>query len=288
MSRSQIFRRVIGSCVACCAAAILTIGFAAIGQGITGPLPRATRSSNGSPNQLLHLSNALLASSTTVSKSQSVTERYQQFPLSFEPNREQTGAEVKFLARGEGYILFLTDKDAVFRLGKGPGNSSVLRMSLLGANAKPSFTGMDELPGKSNYLIGNQPDHWRTNIPNFRKVAQHNIYPGIDLVYYGTQRQLEYDFVIAPGANPSKIQIAFEGANNLRTDANGDLVLSVAGSSDVRLHRPIAYQQTGNDKQLVAANYKLKGKDSVEFGVGEYDASRPLIVDPILSYSSYL
>jgi hypothetical protein len=195
---------------------------------------------------------------------------------------------VKFLARGEGYILFLTDKNAVLRLGKGPRNSSVLRMSLLGANAKPNFTGMEELPGKSNYCIGNQPDQWHTNIPNYRKVAEHNIYPGIDVVYYGTQRQLEYDFVIEPGASPSKIQIAFKGAQDIHTDSDGDLVLSVAGSNDVRLHKPIAYQQTGAERQLVAASYILRAKDSVEFGVGEYDASRPLIVDPILAYSSYL
>jgi hypothetical protein len=262
------------------------IGLAALGHGIAGALPHVTRAWNGSHDPLQ--ANTTTAPAVGVSKSRNVTERYQQFPLSFEPNREQTNPEVKFLARGEGYILFLTDKDAVFRLGKGSRSSSVLRMSLLGANAKPGFTGMDELPGKSNYFIGNQPGQWHTNIPNYGKVAEHNIYPGIDLVYYGTQRQLEYDFVIAPDASPSKIQIAFEGANNLHTDANGDLVLSVSGKSDVRLHKPVAYQQMGNEKQLIAANYIVKGKDSVEFGLGEYDASRPLIVDPILSYSTYL
>ena len=288
MRRLQIPGRVICNGVACCAAAILIAGLTAMGHGITGFFRDVTQASNGSPHQLRLQANTATASGNSASQSRIVTERYKQFPLSFEPNREQTGAEVKFLARGEGYILFLTDKDAVFRLGKGPGNSSVLRMSLLGANAKPSFTGMDELPGKSNYLIGNQPDHWRTNIPNFRKVSEHNIYPGIDLVYYGTQRQLEYDYVIAPGASASKIQISFEGAKNLHTDTNGDLVLSVAGNNDVRLHKPIAYQQMGNEKQLIAANYVLRGKDTVAFGVGEYDASRPLIVDPILSYSTYL
>jgi hypothetical protein len=286
MRRMRISGRVIGGCFTCCAAAILMIGLAALGHGVAGVFPHVMRASNGSHNPLR--SNPAPAPGITTSKSHSVTERYQQFPLSFEPNRKQTNAEVKFLARGEGYILFLTDKDAVLGLGKDPRNSSVLRMSLLRANAKPSFTGMDELKGKSNYLIGNQPDRWHTNIPNYRKVAERNIYPGIDLVYYGTQRQLEYDFVIAPGASPNKIQIAFEGARNLHTEANGDLVLSAAGNSDVRLHKPIAYQQIGAEKQLVAANYILKGTDRVEFGIGKYDASRPLIVDPILSYSTYL
>jgi hypothetical protein len=275
-------------CFACCTAAILMIALAALGKRVAGGFLNVTRASNSSHNQLLLHVNAAPASEISASKSQSVIERYKQFPLSFEPNREQTDAAVKFLARGEGYILFLTDKDAVFTLGKAPQNTSVLRMSLLGANAKPSFTGMEELPGKSNYLIGNRPERWHTNIPNYRKVAEHNIYPGIDLVYYGTQRQLEYDFVIAPGASPGKIQIGFKGASNLHTDADGDLVLSVAGNNDVRLHKPIAYQQMGAEKQLVAANYIVRGNDSVEFGIGEYDARRPLIVDPILAYSSYL
>jgi hypothetical protein len=258
MSKLHNLGWVMARCFICCTAAILMIGLAALENRVAGGFPHVTRASNDFHKQLLLQANAAPAFRISASKSQSVTERYEQFPLSFEPNREQTNAEVKFLARGEGYILFLTDKDAVLRLGKGPRNSSVLRMSLLGANAKPNFTGMDELPGKSNYLIGNQPDHWHTNIPNYGKVAEHNIYQGVDLVYYGTQRQLEYDFVIAPGASPSKIQIAFEGAKNLHTEANGDLVLSVAGDNDVRLHKPIAYQQTGAEKQLVAANYVLK------------------------------
>ena len=288
MSKFHNLGWVMARCFICCTAAILMIGLAALENRVAGGFPHVTRASNDSHKQLLLQANAAPAFRISTSKSQSVTERYKQFPLSFEPNRKQTNAEAKFLARGEGYILFLTDKDAVLRLGKGPRNSSVLRMSLLGANAKPNFTGMDELPGKSNYLIGNQPDHWHTNIPNYGKVAEHNIYQGVDLVYYGTQRQLEYDFAIAPGASPSKIQIAFEGAKNLHTEANGDLVLSVAGDNDVRLHKPIAYQQTGAEKQLVAANYVLKGKNGIEFGIGEYDASRPLIVDPILAYSSYI
>jgi hypothetical protein len=262
------------------------IGLTVLGHGITGRFPHWMWTSNGNYDQ--HQSNAAPASEIGTSKSLSVTERYKQFPLSFEPNREQTNAEVKFLARGQGYILFLTEKEAVFALGKALHSSTVLRMSFLGANAKPSFTGMEELPGKSNYLIGNQPEHWHTNIPNYRKVAEHNVYPGIDLVYYGTQRQLEYDFVIAPGADLSKIRIAFQGVENLHTDTDGDLVLSVTGNNDVRLRKPIAYQEIGTEKKLVAANYILKGKDSVEFGVGNYDASRPLIVDPILSYSTYL
>ncbi len=275
-----------GSCLTFCAAAGLMIGLSALGQGVAGQSAHAQRALLGSHGQLQ--ANGAPASGIRSAKSLEVTERYKQFPLSFEPNHQQTGTDVKFLARGEGYILFLTDKAAVFTLGKASKSTAEMRMSLVGANAKPSFAGMDELPGKSNYFIGNKPEQWHTNIPNYSKVAERNIYPGIDLVYYGTQRQLEYDFVIAPGASPSKIQIAFAGARNQHTDANGDLLLSVAGENDVRLHKPVAYQKNGAEKQLVAANYILNEKGNVEFQVGNYDPARPLIVDPILAYSTYL
>ncbi|HTC63209.1 MAG TPA: choice-of-anchor D domain-containing protein [Candidatus Saccharimonadales bacterium] len=274
--------------MACCAAALFMIGLTSQGHSLARHSALATRPSVNSRDRILQ-AHAAPSSRTNSSTSPSVMEHYRQFPLSFEPNVKQTNnADVKFLARGNGYILFLTGKDAVLSMGKDPQSTAVIRMSLLGANAASSFSGIDELPGKSNYFIGNKPENWHTNIPNYRKVAEHNIYPGIDLIYYGTQRQLEYDFVIAPGTSPSKIQIAFRGAKNLHTDANGDLILSAAGTNDVRLHKPVAYQQNGNEKQLVAANYILNGKGRVAFSIGNYDQSLPLIVDPILAYSTYL
>jgi hypothetical protein len=288
MRRLRISGLVTGGCIACCGAALFMIGLTTQGHNIARRSPSATRASINTSDRLLQ-AHAAPASRTSSSISASVIEHYKQFPLSFEPNVKQTNnADVKFLARGNGYILFLTGKDAVLSMGKDPKSNTVLRMSLLGSNANPSVSGMEELPGKSNYFIGNNPEYWRTNIPNYRKVSEHDIYPGIDLVYYGTQRQLEYDFVIAPGSSPSKIQIAFSGARNLHTDANGDLLLSAAGKDDVRLHKPVAYQQIGNEKQLVAANYVLNGKDRVAFSIGNYDQSHPLIVDPILAYSTYL
>ena len=287
MRRFQISGRVLGSCLACCAAAALMIGWTTFERGIAAGLPRAERASIGAATHTLHAKTAP-ASQIQAANSPSVAERYEQFPLSFEPNRRQTDPSVKFLARGKGYILFLTDKNAVFALDKGRHTASVMRMSLLGANAHPDFSGLEELPGKSNYLIGNKPENWHVNIPNYRKVAERNIYPGIDLVYYGTQRQLEYDFVIAPGASPNQIQIAFDGAKNLHTDADGDLVLSASGKDDIRLRKPVAYQLIGEERQLVAANFILQGDNQVAFEIGAYDASRPLIVDPILSYSTYL
>ena len=284
MRRLRNSGRVIGSCFTFCVAAILMTGLTAFGQNnAVGTTPVARTSSSAHVQ-----ANGAPVSVTKASKSHDATERYSKFPLSFEPNWKQTNDEVKFLARGDGYILFLTDKDAVFSLGKAPHPTSVLRMSLLGANQKPNFVAMEELPGKTNYLIGNSPANWRTNIPNYGKVAERNIYPGIDLLYYGTQRQLEYDFVVAPGARVNQIQIAFSGADKLHTDAQGDLVLSVAGQEDLRLHKPVAYQEINGEKQLVAANFVLKGNDKVAFKLGAYDRALPLIVDPILSYSTFL
>ena len=233
---------------------------------------------------------------------------YGNLPLSFEANQGQTDSRVRFLSRGGGYSLFLTPNEAVLALqagqtlkpeGKANGRKpamqswkfaapTVLRMQLVGSNAAPGMMGMDELPGKTNYFIGNSPANWRTNVPNYRKVAEHGVYPGIDLVYYGTQRQLEYDFVVAPGSDPHAIRLAFQGADHLRIDSQGNLIASI-GCGEVSLHRPIAYQETlDGAKQPVVARYLIRGRRNVAFQVGKHDAGRPLIIDPILSYSTYL
>ena len=233
---------------------------------------------------------------------------YGNLPLGFEANQGQTDSRVRFLSRGGGYSLFLTPSEAVLALqagqtrkpeGKANGTKpaiqsrkfaapAVLRMQLVGSNAAAGMIGMDELPGKSNYFIGNDPANWRTNVPNYRKVAEHGVYPGIDLVYYGTQRQLEYDFVVAPGADPHAIRLAFQGADHLRIDSQGNLIASVGGG-EVSLHRPIAYQEAlDGAQQPVVARYLIKGRRNVAFQVGKHDPGRPLIIDPTLSYSTYL
>jgi hypothetical protein len=278
MTRLEALGRAVGNLFLCCIAAVIAMGVAIPGSGISG---RFSHVREFSTDRTPHVNAAAACIGRT-----GPVERYEQFPLAFEPNRAQTNAEARYLARGNGYILFLTENEAVFTMGK-TSRPSVLRMKLLNSNSKASFAAMEELPGKSNYLIGNRPEKWHTNIPNYRKVAEHNVYAGIDLAYYGTQRQLEYDFVVNPGAKLSSVHIAFQGAENLHTDANGDLVLSIAGNN-MRFHKPVAYQLSGVDKQFVAANYVLAGKDRIEFGVGAYDASRTLIVDPILSYSTYV
>src|SRR5262249_25691982 len=145
----------------------------------------------------------------------------------------------------------------------------------------------DELAAKSNYFIGNDPKKWHTNVSNYAKVKYEAVYPGVDVVYYGNQRRLEYDFVVAPGVDPGSIKLSFGGAKRIEIDAEGNLVLSTQGGQ-IKQHRPIIYQEAEGERREIAGGYALKGASEVEFEVGAYDAGRPLIIDPVLSYSSYL
>jgi uncharacterized protein (TIGR03437 family) len=228
-----------------------------------------------------------------------IAERYGSLPLAFEANTGQTDPEVKFLARGGGYTLFLTATEAVLSLsrpsapqttrgeGKPASTGTVLRMKLLGGNAAARVVGLDELPGKSNYFIGNDAKKWRTNIRNYARVRYHEVYPGIDVVYYGNQGRLEHDFVVAPGADPGTIRLAFEGSDRLELDARGDLAVHADGGQ-VRFHKPLIYQEVDGLRREVAGNYRFAGSDQIAFGIGPYDSSEPLVIDPVLSYSTYL
>jgi hypothetical protein len=185
------------------------------------------------------------------------------------------------------------------------GATTVVRMKLLGANRKTKVAGMEELPGKVNYFIGNDPKKWRTNVATFARVKYENVYPGVDLVYYGNQGgQLEYDFVVAPGSDPKAITLDVDaglsrqrsdGAKPLRIDANGDLVVATDGS-EVRFHKPAVYQLAANgipttavaNRQLLDGNYVLTADNHVHFEIPSYDKSESLVIDPVLSYSTYL
>jgi uncharacterized repeat protein (TIGR01451 family) len=218
-------------------------------------------------------------------------------PLFFEPNQGQTAPQVKFLAHGAGYGLFLTADEAVLQLqpsavstphsavGSQRAPSSVIRMRLDGANSLARVSGASPLPGKSNYFIGNDPSKWRRDIPQFARVQYQAVYPGIDLVYYGNQGQLEYDFRVAPGAEPSQIALSFKGAS-AHIDS-GDLLLST-DQSDVRFHAPRIYQQDGNTQKSVAGGFRQIADNRIGFTIGAYDHSRELVIDPVLSYSTYL
>ena len=236
-----------------------------------------------------------------------VSSSYGKLPLSFEINRGQTDAQVKFLARGQGYGLFLTPREAVLSLrvaqaktaqarkpapGKGakadePARSAVVRMRLAHANSHPELSGLDPVPGTSNYFIGNDPGKWQTEIAHYARVKYAAVYPGIDLVYHGNQRQLEYDFVLAPGADPKRIELVFEGARRLSLDKQGNLVLATAGGELVQ-RKPVVYQEAQGKRTEVEGRYVLRGRNRAGFHVASYDTRRPLVIDPVLSFSTYL
>ena len=164
----------------------------------------------------------------------------------------------------------------------------VLRMKLRHANPAAKVTGMDELAGTSNYFIGNDPAKWRTKVPTYAKVKYEGIYSGIDLVYYGNQRQLEYDFIVAPGADPRRIAFEVSGAKWMRRDAQGELVFKLkTGEDEIRWHKPVVYQEKDGARQEIAANYAITAANRVTFELAKYDASRPLYIDPLI-YSTYL
>jgi hypothetical protein len=213
---------------------------------------------------------------------------YGKLPLGFEVNEGQSG-QVDFLSRGRGYTLFLTSSEAVLALKKvsNPSAKSVtLRMHFLGTNSAAAATAMEQLPGAVNYFIGNDPRKWRTNIRTYGKVRYRDIYSGVDLIYYGNQQQLEYDVVVNPGADPAAARLGFSGAGTIRLDADGDLVLSVSKET-VRLRKPVAYQKSADGRQPIEAHYTMHGRDQVTFAVAPYDHTKPLVIDPVLVYSSY-
>jgi len=296
---------------------------------------------------------------------------YGKLPLSFEINQGQTDPQVEFLSRGRGYALFLTADEAVLQvqepgvrsqksdaefmrlLGisslqrttdngprtKSPIDNRVVRLRLVGAKPSAAVVGAGELPGKVNYFIGNNPKKWRTNVPTYARVRYRNVYPGVDLEYYGNQGgQLEYDFIVAPGADPSAITLdvgaglvpargrpqepALSRAKRspLQIAPEGDLVISTAGG-DVRLNKPLVYQEqesgvrsreseeelrTGESKighrpaaagnqqstignrQFLDGHFIVDAQNRVHFALGPYDRTKPLIIDPVLSYSTYL
>lgn len=215
---------------------------------------------------------------------------YNHLPLIFEANQGQTDSRVKFLSRGSGYGLFLTANQAVLSLRQPSHRAtdfSVLQMQLAGANPDSKVSGENLLPGKSNYFVGNDPSKWRRDVPQFASVRYRDVYPGIDLVYHGNQGRLEYDFEIAPGAEPTRVALEFAGMGGRHIDADGNLILSLPGG-DVAVHAPRAYQKVGANEQPVRSSFRLQSNGQVSFEVGAYDRSRTLVIDPLLSYSTYL
>lgn len=225
-------------------------------------------------------------------------------PLGFEVNRGQSDPAVRFLAHSGGATVFLTSGDVVLslpasgltlRLHARPTvhAATIVRLHLLGANPAPQIAGLDRLPGRVNYLIGRDSHHWIVNVPTYARVVYRGVYPGIDLIYHGSSDKnlsgghVEYDYVVAPGANPRAIRLAAQGGSGLCLDAAGNLVLGHNGSNWVYQQRPLAYQVIGGVRRAVAVAYALHGRRMVGLTVGAYDARYPLVIDPVLLYSSY-
>jgi uncharacterized repeat protein (TIGR01451 family) len=234
---------------------------------------------------------------------------YGKLPIGFEVNRGQTDGLVQFLARGAGYTLFLTPGEAVLSLHAPHANtdrigsrgelsaprasagkldptpaSSTVRLQLIGADTKAQAEGVDPLPGKSNYFVGNDPAKWHTDVPTYAKVRYSNVYPGIDLMYYGNQEgRLEHDFVVAPGADPNAIAIALGGGDGAVPDRDGGLTLHTK-TGDLTLHSPTVYQEIKGKRRTIPASYLL-ADNQIKFQFGSYDRSATLVIDPVLAYS---
>jgi len=229
-----------------------------------------------------------------------------QVPLQFEANRGQTDRRAKFISHGRDYTLFLTPTEAVmtlvhhtaqpaflqrhaYRAALLPASSraSILRMRLLGADPAAPITGKGLLPGRVNIYQGRHPGSWQTNVPAYAQVQYKGVYPGINLVYYGNQSRLEYDFVVAPKASPAAIRLGFAGVRSLQVDKQGNLVVGLP-DGQVRWHKPVVYQQKNGKRIQVAGRYALLGPRQVGFHIARYDRTRPLVIDPVLVYSTYL
>jgi hypothetical protein len=236
-------------------------------------------------------------------------EAYGRLPLSFEENVGQTAQEVRYVSRGSGYELFLTPQEAVLGL-RAPvtydwsplhrhetlkaihaaaraRTMTAIRMQFEGANPSAQISATDRLAKRTSYFIGSDPRKWHTDIRSFARVKYTDIYPGVDLVFYGNHGKLEYDFVVAAGADPKAIRLRFEGARKVRIGAHGDVLLGVTGG-EVALQKPLVYQVVKGERREIAGSYRLRKGHRVSFTVSDYDRNSPLILDPVLNYSTYL
>ena len=233
-----------------------------------------------------------------------VAENYGNIPLSFEKNEGQHNEKVKFSSRGKGYEIFLAPTESILRLSKSipkekkdsdkPENldplknlpdieTSTVRMKVVGANPNSEVSGVDKQITKTNYFSGRDKSKWRTNIANYGKVNFDEVYPGIDMVYYGKQKQLEYDFVVKPGVDYKQIKLEFEGADNISLDEKGNLILETK-AGNITQHAPIVYQEIDGKKVDVEGRYVVQDENKVSFQVVEYDQEKTLIIDPVVEY----
>ena len=232
--------------------------------------------------------------------------------MGFEQNLGQMDPRVQFMSRGRGYQVFLTESEAVLVLQEEPSQASgpqrfgftavsdrnvdpstaigargVLRLSLANARAPASVRGSHLMASRVNYLRGRDPSGWRRGVSTFAQVEYEGVYPGIDLVYYGNQRRLEYDFIVAPGSDPAQIALEFQGATEVSLQHDGDLMLGT-GRGGVVLHAPVVYQEVDGRRQPVDGAWTVDDHKRAGFSLGRYDVTRPLVIDPVVEFASYL
>jgi hypothetical protein len=218
-------------------------------------------------------------------------ENYGKLPLYFEANRGQADGKVKYLTRLPELTVFLNEEDAVIQMrrqkAQGDAGEAVLRMKLAGAQPARRIEGLEKQAGVANYLLGKNPAHWRTDIPLFQKVRYEEVYPGIDLVYYGNRERLEFDFIVSAGADPNAVRLEFSGMKRMKLTPRGELVLENE-LGDVRYDKPVLYQEHKGKRVPVDGSYRLLAGARVGFTVGAYDRNLPLVIDPMLLYSTFL
>jgi Beta-propeller repeat len=279
------------------AIAVLTVAVAGGAALFSAPGAKNVQAINQSANK----------SQATVSAEQRgrVRASLDALPLAFEANQGQTDPQVKYTARGNGYSVFLTASDTVFAITSAKhqasriagehsqprttekAQSAAIDMRLVGGNLKPEIIAGNEVPGVINYYSGSDPKNWHTGVKQYSSVSYRDVYPGVNMVFHGAQRQLEFDFVVSPGADPKTIGLGFKGAQKLATDASGNLVLA-SSAGDVVLHKPVAYQEKDGKREIVDAAFQVKSRNEVGLNLGAYDRGQELVIDPSLSYSTYL
>ena len=279
---------------------------------ILGSAPARTEAQNRGPSPVPSVGKVAAHVPAAATQNASLTRaravaNYTSLPLMFEANQGQTDPQVKFLSHGPGYTLFLTQKEAVLSVIEPAKNApapqvssdapaietrlqaAALRVRFSGATVAAEVTGKDSLPSRTNYFLGNDPKQWHTGVPNYAAVEYHGLYPGIDAVFHGDRQQFEFDFDVAPGADPSMAELEIDGSAKPRVNAQGNVVLSVADQTEITLDKPGVYQEIAGQRREVAANFVIRDGNHVGFSLGKYDRSLPLVIDPTftLQYSTY-
>ncbi|NJK66383.1 MAG: hypothetical protein HC941_07485 [Microcoleus sp. SU_5_3] len=226
--------------------------------------------------------------------SQNQQTSYGQIPLSFIANSGQSDPSVKFQVKGVGHSIFFTPNEITFtafskstELGNAAATSSIVRSSLANSNPNPTISGLEQLPGVANFILGEDSSQWHTNVPTFNGVVYQNVYQGIDRVFKGTEGQLKSEFLVAPFADPSQIKMNYSGVNNIRLRDDGALILETP-LGELIDNAPIVYQEINGQRVNVPAAYNLLGNGQVGFSLGDFDRTQPLVIDPVLAYSTYL